>query len=127
MFSSFPGGAPGLGLLLLRLVLGVGAIIRGVATLSTGPLWLGAFAIASGALALIGFLTPFAAVVAAIGALNFAFSEARWTPVAGAFIAAAVALLGPGGFSVDARLFGRREIIIPPVMRRSPDSGIKKP
>jgi hypothetical protein len=28
-------------------------------------------------------------------------------------VAAAVAFLGPGAFSVDARLFGRREIIIP--------------
>jgi hypothetical protein len=31
-----------------------------------------------------------------------------------------VAIVGPGAFSVDARLFGLREIIIPP--RRPPDS-----
>ena len=30
-----------------------------------------------------------------------------------AIICIALALLGPGAFSVDARLFGRREIIIP--------------
>jgi hypothetical protein len=29
----------------------------------------------------------------------------------------AVVFLGPGAFSLDARLFGRREIIIPPVSR----------
>jgi hypothetical protein len=28
-------------------------------------------------------------------------------------LAAAVLCLGPGAFSVDARLFGRREVIIP--------------
>jgi hypothetical protein len=28
--------------------------------------------------------------------------------------ATAIALLGPGAFSLDARLFGRREILIPP-------------
>jgi uncharacterized membrane protein YphA (DoxX/SURF4 family) len=82
---------------------------------------------ASGGLLLIGLLTPFAAAVVALGAVNFAFSEAKWPPVAGAFIAAAVALLGPGGFSIDARLFGRREIIIPPVTGRSPDRGMEKP
>jgi uncharacterized membrane protein YphA (DoxX/SURF4 family) len=30
-----------------------------------------------------------------------------------AVVAATVILLGPGAFSLDARLFGRREIIIP--------------
>ena len=32
--------------------------------------------------------------------------------------AAALALLGPGAFSIDARLFGRREIFIPAAHRR---------
>ncbi len=32
-------------------------------------------------------------------------------------ISAATVLLGPGAFSLDARLFGRREIIIPPHSR----------
>ncbi|HTP34796.1 MAG TPA: hypothetical protein VMJ75_21615 [Candidatus Acidoferrales bacterium] len=34
-----------------------------------------------------------------------------------AIVATALALLGPGTFSVDARLFGLREIIIPPARR----------
>jgi hypothetical protein len=29
----------------------------------------------------------------------------------------AIALLGPGVFSLDARLFGRHEVIIPPASR----------
>jgi hypothetical protein len=32
--------------------------------------------------------------------------------------AVALAMLGPGAHSVDARLFGRREIIIPDCRRR---------
>jgi hypothetical protein len=31
-----------------------------------------------------------------------------------------VALLGPGAFSVDARLFGRREIVVPATRPRDP-------
>jgi len=31
--------------------------------------------------------------------------------------AVALALLGPGAFSLDGRLFGRREIVIPPATR----------
>jgi hypothetical protein len=34
-------------------------------------------------------------------------------------IAVAIALLGPGAFSFDGYLFGRREIVIPP---RPPES-----
>ena len=37
-------------------------------------------------------------------------------------MAAAIVFLGPGAFSVDARLFGRREIIIPPPLGAPNDS-----
>lgn len=52
-----------------------------------------------------GFMTPAAAVVAAA---TLWFCDAPWL----AAIAIALALLGPGAYSVDARLFGRREIVI---------------
>jgi putative oxidoreductase len=126
MFSSFPDGAPGLGLLLLRAVLGVGAISSGVADLGTGAL-LGVLDIVVGSLLLAGFLTPVAAILLGLAALNIAFSEEKWTPVSVFIVALATALLGPGAFSIDARLFGRREMIIPVVRRESPDSGIRKP
>ena len=85
----------------------------------------------SGASVLIGFLTPLG-VLAGLLAVGFALS---WSPLRApvflneilaslpAVIAvAAVFLLGPGALSVDARLFGRREISIPPDgNRQSPE------
>jgi uncharacterized membrane protein YphA (DoxX/SURF4 family) len=79
--------------------------------------------VAVGALLLIGYLTPVAGVLAALFCVSSAFS---WLPVLspelfkdklsaalGAIIVASLVCLGPGAFSLDARLFGRREIIIP--------------
>jgi len=97
-------------------------------TQSTDPkamAWaLGLLAIISGVALVAGFLTPVAAVAAGAATLLL---EASWTspPVsvfqldaAAALLIAvnaiALALLGPGAHSIDAYLFGRREIIIPP-------------
>jgi uncharacterized membrane protein YphA (DoxX/SURF4 family) len=97
------------------------AILGGVA--NTGSSVLGAPALIGGACLLAGFLTPIAGGLIALGATGIAFS---WFPLPTptepqtilmtifvAVVAATVVLLGPGAWSVDARLFGRREIIIP--------------
>ena len=90
-----------------------------------GWLWMavGLLAAASGASLLIGFLTPFG-VLAGLTVIGAALS---WPPLgAPVFLnelpaallvvvaAGSVALLGPGALSLDARMFGRREISIPP-------------
>ena len=78
-----------------------------------------ALAIVSGASLLIGFLTPGATTVAGLAFVMLAFASGA--PAAGLFldrpgalslalVAAALVLLGPGALSLDARLFGRREI-----------------
>ena len=77
---------------------------------------LGTLAVASGLLLLVGFLTPLAGVVlvACIGAGRLAgFHEAETSPLLVGIAAIAIVLLGPGAVSLDARLFGRREIVIP--------------
>lgn len=118
-----------MGLLLLRATVGLALIVQGGALLAGGDpgRWesvLGAVAILTGASLLIGFLTPFAAFLAEIFCLGLAlswlpssipdvFSDAPAT-VFMVVMAAAVLLLGPGAFSLDARWFGRREIVIPP-------------
>jgi uncharacterized membrane protein YphA (DoxX/SURF4 family) len=76
---------------------------------------------------LIGFLTPLAGAFASL--VNLAVGVS-WLLTAGThaydrivapfyllIISIAVTVLGPGAFSLDARLFGRREIIIPEASR----------
>ena len=71
----------------------------------------------------MGFVTPVASAAATVGYLMAGVASFLMTdgnnhisPLAAfnlAAISAALVLLGPGAFSIDARLFGRREIIIP--------------
>ena len=75
-----------------------------------------------GAALLAGLLTPLACAIAATGGAAMALDAAAFAPLthtdgplAGLLlvtIAAATACLGPGAFSLDARLFGRREVLI---------------
>jgi len=129
MFSTFPDGWPGAGLLLLRAAAGIGLIAQGIAYFGNEPhLGLPVFCVAVlavvvGALLLLGCLTRSAALVAVmltVGCMSAWFPapklglfETRITSALAVVIAAAVVCLGPGAFSVDARLFGRREVIIP--------------
>jgi uncharacterized membrane protein YphA (DoxX/SURF4 family) len=125
----FPGGWPGLGLLALRAAVGGATIVQGLDRIAdpgdSGLVaWAaGLLAAVSGAAVLAGFLTPLACVLAGLVSAAFALG---WLPPPSTnlfntspsivfllVIAAALILLGPGGFSADARLFGRREIIIP--------------
>jgi uncharacterized membrane protein YphA (DoxX/SURF4 family) len=83
--------------------------------------------VVSGVGLVAGFLTPAAAAGVILSAVTVAVSTA---PAAGAGLAAhwqgpsfvaavalALAMLGPGALSIDAWLFGRREIVIPDAPR----------
>jgi uncharacterized membrane protein YphA (DoxX/SURF4 family) len=129
MFSTFPDGWPGAGLLLLRAAGGAVFITQGVAYFGDNRhlgfliLTVICVMIAVGLLLLIGFLTRFVALVAAMIGVSSVLSwfprssvgplDTPMTAVLLAVIAIAVICTGAGALSLDARMFGRREIIIP--------------
>jgi hypothetical protein len=120
IFSTFPSGRPGIGLLLLRAALSATLCAQGAEYLSE---WRDlAFLIAALAVVLIvmagflfaGFLTPIASVLAALASLSNALplTSSSNSSLFATTIAAALFFLGPGAFSLDARLFGRQEIVV---------------
>ena len=123
LYSAFPSGSPGLGLLLLRGFVALTLIIQVVSYVNSrepgATVWIvAALAFISAACLLIGFLTPVIAVITAVGAIALITSDFPFSNGSLIVLAAAIALLGPGAFSLDARLFGRREILIPNTTRR---------
>jgi uncharacterized membrane protein YphA (DoxX/SURF4 family) len=115
----FPNGWPGRGLLLLRIVAGILLIHDGAIGLLRSPQWEGivmqAITIGAGILILAGLWTPMAGIVVVIVELWIVLSRADSlrSSIVLASLGAALAMLGPGVRSVDARLFGRKRIDIP--------------
>jgi putative oxidoreductase len=111
VFSGFPNSLPGTGLLLLRLCDGTtllvhGALHSGFSMSLEGFAQL--FAIAAGSLISIGLITRFAAAIGVISELCIAAPTENHIVLAA--IGASLILQGPGAWSIDARLFGRRRI-----------------
>jgi uncharacterized membrane protein YphA (DoxX/SURF4 family) len=128
MCSAYPGGSAGIGLLLLRFVVGFTAAWQGVLCLAIEdgepPVRFGGgLAVLSGILLLTGFQTRLASFLIASG---IAFVSLRALPLPardlfhrllpGIFaetMSVATVFMGPGAFSIDAYLYGRKEIVIP--------------
>src|SRR5690242_7441963 len=112
----FPGGLPGAGLLVLRAAVAIPLVHAGLFT-ANSPSWVSLELVTSGAalLLLVGLWTPLAGALIAVAQLGLTLSQpdAAWRFVHFAALGAALAMLGPGGCSVDAHLFGRKQIEIP--------------
>ena len=76
--------------------------------------------LSSAACLLLGFVTPVAAVLIGLTSLGFGFwiTPYPFQELEVVVLAVVIALLGPGAFSIDARMFGRREILIPVTRRQ---------
>jgi hypothetical protein len=142
LYSRFPAGRVGLALLLLRLVAGIGLI--GVAIKLTTPvrasseptsvLLLGLALIASAAMLILGLRTSWAgnaAAVCTVGSAVYAGHTLTFPGIMDAwfflfalvfFLSSSLALLGPGGYSLDARLSGWQMIKLSPGPSSTKDS-----
>jgi hypothetical protein len=114
LFSAFPNSWPGRGILLLRFVTATflllpvcGHPVEPSEADLVVPHWIGAGA---GALVLVGLWTPVCgAIVALVEAwIAFCVFGSCGVPIMLATSGATLAMTGPGAWSFDARLFGRK-------------------
>ncbi|HEY0685581.1 MAG TPA: hypothetical protein VGD45_24800 [Steroidobacter sp.] len=109
LFTTFPTGAPGAALLLLRCALAIALIL-----VVDAPL---AIRLGAGILIGLGLLTPLISPIAGLLALACVWLDRNADPGLCALLAVhacALCLLGPGAYSLDSRLFGRRLVVWPP-------------
>jgi len=118
LFSTFADGWPGAGLLFMRLVAGSMLLIQGLFSLrsglSFGQTTVEVLIVSGGVLLLAGLWTPIAGTLMTV--------LEGWKAISGhvdpsigillGTLAGALAVLGPGAWSFDARLFGWKRIDI---------------
>jgi uncharacterized membrane protein YphA (DoxX/SURF4 family) len=129
LFSTFPRGRPGTGLILIRAAVATTALIQGtfclISDTQVTPIAVGSLLVlVAGILLLVGLWTPIAAAVVAlcIGAMRLSLAsncsvdlfQTDVSLILTITVCTGILLAGPGAYSIDARLFGPREIVLRP-------------
>ncbi len=115
----FPPGLPGLALLLLRASVAIALLLTDFGHRNAVSSWVHAAAILISLAISMGYLTPIAACAALVCHALIWFAAGAALDAAGlalifALDALALAMLGPGAYSLDSRRFGRRLVVLPP-------------
>jgi hypothetical protein len=104
----------------MRLVIGSALVVRASSTLWSNPptnaTITSAFLVGCGILLIPGLWTPIVGTLVALIEIWQILMPTgdRWVPLLLGTIGGALAMLGPGLWSVDARLFGWRRVEAPP-------------
>jgi len=116
LYSTFADRWPGAGLLLQRVLVAIMLVRLCVIHLTDSPFSISMIPHIIGACAamlfLVGLWTPFMGTLIAVVELWVAATHVSdpWISIMLATIGATSAMLGPGAFSIDAVLFGRRHL-----------------
>lgn len=118
LFSTFANGWPGTGLLLQRVITAT-VLFHSLAahmekTAPAASVALDLLTSAAGLLLLVGLWTPLAGSIVTITELWIAISQSAdpTVPTILGMLGLTLAMIGPGAWSIDARLFGRKQIRI---------------
>ncbi len=105
-------------MLVLRVSVAVTLVVNGTAPgAQATPLWVVAVLLVLAALLCLGFLTPYCAVVSCLIELAILLvnhGQSGFSLAIAALDGAVLAVLGPGAYSIDARIFGWRILTVPP-------------
>ncbi|WP_044176852.1 hypothetical protein [Granulicella mallensis] len=117
LFSMFPAGRAGVALLLLRFAAATTLIVDGTANwASVTSLWVLIVFLLPAFSLIVGLLTPYGSMICCLIQLVVLFKTggSNGFHLAMSILnGGTVALLGPGAYSIDARLFGRQLLILP--------------
>jgi hypothetical protein len=119
-YSIFPAGLTGVALVLLRAAVTAASIVNACGNSLDAPHWYLWALVPLGAALCAGFLTPIVAFMV-VGVQLLRFTAANANPVwliVTILNTLALAMIGPGAYSLDALLFGRRLLMSDREQRR---------